>query len=92
MKIRRLKGDHVSGGWRSAGDEAPRRTGLALLREELRTSTTVFAPARQIFSEHSEGRSARLIMFGDMLADAAVTPLGRILVAALALTMAWLLI
>jgi len=75
--------------WRSSEDEGAQATGLAALRQELRTSTTIFAPARAALTDRSEGFSGRLITLGEMLADAAVTPLGRAITATLALTLAY---
>lgn len=79
-------GKRPQSGWRSTKAKAPaqRPLGAAFdagsdhVREQVRT---VFA-----------SETGRLLVLGDILLEAAVTPIGRIVVAAAALTGAWALL
>lgn len=62
--------------WRRADDEAE-----ALWRSQL-----------SLALGRSQGIGARLIVLGEILLEAADTPLGRLVTASLAVTAAWLLV
>ena len=79
--------------WQSEADASRAPTGWSALRQDLRASSGgVLAPVRAVFADRESSRSGRLFTFAEIVADAAGTPVGRIVTAAVALTLAFWLI
>jgi hypothetical protein len=80
------------GGWQAKGDVNAPRTGLAALRADLQASSGVLGGARAVFADRSSSRSGKVFTLGEIIADASSTPVGRVLTAVVALTLAYWLI
>ena len=72
---------------------APRISGRARLAQEVaRIRESAGERLGLFFHSDSGGLSGRLLTYGEILSDFSRTPFGRVVVAALALTLAYLLI
>jgi hypothetical protein len=85
-----MKWTRKGSGWQSRQQE--KAQGLAALREELQETPGVLASARAIFNDDSTSSSGKVFTLGEIIADASTTPVGRVITAACALTLAYWLI
>lgn len=95
MPLLRRRGADEGVSWASAEDSSQGTggiSGLSALRQELRASTAALGPARALLSDRSSGFSGRLVTLGEMAADAACSPVGRLVTATAALTLAYFVI